>query len=199
LRLAGVDEAGAVGKPRHRRDALGSTPEWLRIGDCVVDVPLREVLPPGVSSGVRVTPKAIGVLLALAEANGRPVSRDVLLERVWPNTLPTGDVVTQAIVQLRKALADERAVPYIITINRTGYRLTVPAEWLDIKPASSSSCSRDGSSTLEARTGRLIQGADAMPVAVLAVERRQRLGFMGRLMAIALLAATVFAAISSVT
>lgn len=115
-----------MGALRRQNYALIASPEWARIGTFVVNIPLREVQRPG-RTGVRVTPKAMGVLLALIEANGRPVSRDALLERVWPNTLPTGDVVTQAIVQLRKALVHETPAPYIATINRSGYRLTVSA------------------------------------------------------------------------
>lgn len=126
----------AMGALRRQSHSLSPTPEWVRIGRCVVNVPLREIQPPGGRSSIRITPKAMGVLLALVEANGRPVSRDALLERVWPNTLPTGDVVTQAIVQLRKGFTDESLAPYIATINRTGYRLTAAAEWFEAAPSS---------------------------------------------------------------
>ena len=78
-------------------------PERLRIGECIVDVPLREVTVPGARRPRRVTPKALGVLLALARQPGRVVSREALLDEVWPDTLPTNDVVTQAVTQLRKA------------------------------------------------------------------------------------------------
>ncbi|HEV8692781.1 MAG TPA: winged helix-turn-helix domain-containing protein [Lysobacter sp.] len=79
------------------------------------------------------TPKVISVLLALADEAGRPVSRETLLSRVWSNTLPTGDVVTQAIVQLRKVLNDSSQNAYIETVPKSGYRLLVPVEWLDFE------------------------------------------------------------------
>lgn len=104
--------------------------ERLRVGDCEVDIPLREIHAPGARRPARITPKTMGVLLVLAEQAGRVVSRDTLLARVWPDTLPTNDVVTQAVTQLRKAFgADRSAARYIETIAKTGYRLLVPVEW----------------------------------------------------------------------
>ncbi|WP_368564383.1 winged helix-turn-helix domain-containing protein [Pseudoxanthomonas sp. UTMC 1351] len=105
--------------------------ERLQVGDCVVDIPLREVRAPGSRRAVRITPKSLGVLLVLVENAGKVVSRDILLAEVWPNTLPTNDVVTQAITQLRKAFAVGRDHPnYIETIAKSGYRLLAPVEWL---------------------------------------------------------------------
>ncbi|GHA81065.1 biopolymer transporter Tol [Lysobacter bugurensis] len=101
------------------------------MGECHVDVPLREVHVPGARRPSRITPKAMGVLLALVDQQGRVVTRDALLAEVWPDTLPTNDVLTQAITSLRKAFGEERGDPrYIETIAKTGYRLLAPAEWL---------------------------------------------------------------------
>ena len=73
----------------------------------------------------------MGVLLVLVEQAGRVVSRETLMAEVWPDTLPTNDVVTQAITQLRKAFDDERGNPrYIETIAKNGYRLLAPIEWV---------------------------------------------------------------------
>lgn len=105
--------------------------ERLRVGECHVDVPLREVHAPGARRPSRITPKAMGVLLALVDQQGRVVTRDALLTEVWPDTLPTNDVVTQAITSLRKAFGEERGDPrYIETIAKTGYRLLAPVEWI---------------------------------------------------------------------
>jgi Tol biopolymer transport system component/DNA-binding winged helix-turn-helix (wHTH) protein len=104
----------------------------LRVGECTVDMALREVHAPGARRPRRVTPKAIGVLAALIEQGDRVVSRDALMAQVWAGTLPTDDVVTQAITQLRKAFDDERGNPrYIETIAKYGYRLLAPVEWLE--------------------------------------------------------------------
>ncbi|QDH69121.1 winged helix-turn-helix domain-containing protein [Marilutibacter alkalisoli] len=103
----------------------------LRIGDCVVDISLREIVAPGAHRPRRVTPKAMGVLRVLAGNAGKVVSRDALLAEVWPDTLPTDDVITQAVTQLRKAFGEKRGdAQYIETIAKTGYRLLAPVEWL---------------------------------------------------------------------
>src|SRR5688572_31963665 len=105
--------------------------ERLRVGECMVDVPLREIRAPGKRRPLRITPKSMGVLLVLVEQAGRVVSRDAPMAEVWPDTLPTNDVVTQAITQLRKAFDDERGNPhYIETIAKNGYRLLAPIEWV---------------------------------------------------------------------
>ncbi|MGH8081439.1 MAG: winged helix-turn-helix domain-containing protein [Lysobacter sp.] len=112
--------------------------EHLRVGDCSVDIPLREIRAPGARRPRRITPKAMGVLLVLVDHADRVVSRDALLAEVWPDTLPTDDVVTQAITQLRKAFDEDRGNPrYIETIAKNGYRLLAQVEWLsqDAVPA----------------------------------------------------------------
>ena len=50
-----------------------SNSEIIRIGECVVDVSLREIRAPGTRRPVRVTPKAMAVLLVLVENVGRVV------------------------------------------------------------------------------------------------------------------------------
>ncbi|QSX79508.1 winged helix-turn-helix domain-containing protein [Agrilutibacter solisilvae] len=107
----------------------------LRVGECTVDFALREILAPSARRPRRVTPKAIAVLGVLIEQGGRVVSRDALLAQVWPGTLPTNDVVTQAVTQLRKAFDDERGNPsYIETIAKHGYRLLAEVEALEELP-----------------------------------------------------------------
>ncbi len=108
-------------------DALHGA-DVLRIGDCTVTLSSREVQVPGVRRLRRLTPKAVGVLCVLARSQGRVVTRDELFAEVWPDTLPTNDVLTQAVTQLRKAFAgaDEHGTAYIETIAKSGYRLLVP-------------------------------------------------------------------------
>ncbi|MEO8365287.1 MAG: winged helix-turn-helix domain-containing protein [Pseudoxanthomonas sp.] len=104
----------------------------LKVGEFVVDLPRREVVSALQAEPVRLTVKAIHVLLALVGQHGKVVSREALLEWVWPDTLPTDDVLTQAIGQLRKAFCDDRDSPrYLETISKGGYRLMAAVEWLD--------------------------------------------------------------------
>ncbi|QOW20016.1 winged helix-turn-helix domain-containing protein [Lysobacter ciconiae] len=109
-----------------------SPPERLRIGQCTVDVLSREIHAPGARRPFRVTPKAMAVLLVLAASADRVVSREMLLEQVWPDTHPSDDVLTQAVTQLRKAFQEVRGDPrYIETIAKGGYRLLAPVESLE--------------------------------------------------------------------
>ena len=105
----------------------------LHIGECLVILSSREVHAPGARRPARLTPKAVSVLLALARNAGNVVTRDELFARVWPDTLPTNDVLTQAITQLRKALAGGTASTEgqngIETIAKSGYRLLAPVAW----------------------------------------------------------------------
>ncbi len=110
----------------------------LHIGECLVVLSSREVHPPDARKVQRLTPKSIGVLLVLARRAGQVVTRDELFAEVWPDTMPTNDVLTQAITQLRKAFAsasvDGDGTAYIETISKTGYRLLLPVVWEDATP-----------------------------------------------------------------
>jgi len=104
----------------------------VRIGECVVTLSSREVDVPGARRPRRLTPKALGVLRVLLRQPGRVVTREELFAEVWPDTLPTNDVLTQAVTQLRKAFAigEDNGQAYIETIAKTGYRLLVPVQAL---------------------------------------------------------------------
>src|SRR5215475_1190953 len=78
---------------------------------------------------VRLEPKAMEILVLLANRPGEPVSRDELLSGVWPGVLVGDDSLTQAVTKLRKALGDDpRSPSYIETISKRGYRLVAPVE-----------------------------------------------------------------------
>lgn len=72
---------------------------------------------------IRITPKSLGVLLALAERAGQVVSKDELFRAVWPRTAVTDATLTSCIKELRQALNDDAQAPrYIETIHRRGFR-----------------------------------------------------------------------------
>jgi TolB-like protein len=65
--------------------------------------------------------RAAAVLIALAEARGRTLTKSELLAQCWPGvTVEEGNLTVQ-ISALRKLLGDE----WIVTVPRVGYRLTV--------------------------------------------------------------------------
>src|SRR5215467_9078512 len=102
---------------------------FLEVGEHVVDVDTLRLL---TRPGERLTPKAAAVLMQLARAGGRTLSRDELLNEVWKGTCPTPDVLTQAVKDLRRALGDDLHAPrFVETLPRLGYRLVAPARFLD--------------------------------------------------------------------
>jgi Tol biopolymer transport system component/DNA-binding winged helix-turn-helix (wHTH) protein len=106
--------------------------DFLKVGDCIVDVARRDVYEPGIASPRRITVKSLQVLMMLVAHQGKVVSRVAILEWVWAGTLPSDDVLTQAIAQLRKAFGDDRDTPrYLETIAKGGYRLLAPTSWIE--------------------------------------------------------------------
>lgn len=76
---------------------------------------------------VRVEPKVMQVLEALAETPGEVVTREALVAKVWPGVFVTDDVLHRAIRELRRVFGDDTANPaYVETIRKRGYRLIAP-------------------------------------------------------------------------
>src|SRR6059036_2316639 len=84
---------------------------------------------------VRLTPKAFAVLQCLAERHGQLVTKDFLLESVWPGTV-VGDAVLKVCVrEIRKALGDRVAAPrFVATVHRRGYRFIAGVTDSDPRP-----------------------------------------------------------------
>lgn len=77
----------------------------------------------------RLEPRAMDVLVALAWADGAVVSIDSLMATVWKDVTVGDGSVYVAIRQLRQALGErDEGTPYIETIAKRGYRLTVSVE-----------------------------------------------------------------------
>jgi transcriptional activator of cad operon len=102
---------------------MSSAPnKLLRIGAWRVDAQLDEISRDGAT--VKLEPRAMRVLLCLAERAGEVVSVDQLLDAVWKDVVVTPDSVYQAVAGLRRALGDTSKPPtYIANVLRRGYRL----------------------------------------------------------------------------
>ena len=73
---------------------------------------------------VRLEPKVMQVLEALADTPGEVVTREQLVARVWAGVFVSDDVLHRAIGELRRAFGDDAARPaYVETIRKRGYRL----------------------------------------------------------------------------
>ena len=123
--------------------------DWkMRIGEWSADRSTNE-LARG-AEAVRIEPKAMEVLMALAVRAGRVVSREDLLAAVWPGVVVGDEALTQSIIKLRRALGDNpRSPTYIETISKRGYRLIAPVGVARVLPAPRRSKWR----TLAAATG----------------------------------------------
>ncbi len=114
-------DTGATARPR------------LQIGDWCADPATNEL-----SRGdeiTRIEPKAMEVLMLLAQRAGQVVRREELFSAVWPDVVVGDEALTQSINKLRKALGDNaRAASYIETISKRGYRLIAPVRQGDAVP-----------------------------------------------------------------
>ena len=71
--------------------------------------------------------RACDLLRALLEADGQPVTKGALLDRVWPDTTVEEGNLTVQIAGLRKLLGPgPQGQDWIVTVPRVGYRLILP-------------------------------------------------------------------------
>jgi DNA-binding winged helix-turn-helix (wHTH) protein/predicted ATPase len=75
------------------------------------------------SDPIDLRPKAFAVLWLLVQRPGQLVTKDELLDSVWPDTVVSDAVLKVCIREIREALADSPARPqFIETAHRRGYR-----------------------------------------------------------------------------
>ncbi|HEY7474046.1 MAG TPA: winged helix-turn-helix domain-containing protein [Vicinamibacterales bacterium] len=78
---------------------------------------------------LELTPKLLDLLFYLIERPATLVTKEELLENVWPGANVTDNALAQAISDLRDALNDSPSAPtYIRTVARRGYRFVAPVE-----------------------------------------------------------------------
>lgn len=93
------------------------------IGDWTVQPQLNRLSRSG-AGNVQLEPKMMDVLVRLARDPGTVVSREDLIDAVWPEVFISESVLTRAIAGLRRALGDDARSPrFIETISKRGYRL----------------------------------------------------------------------------
>src|SRR5256885_13173235 len=101
----------------------------FRVGPWLIQPSLNTISQNGTSN--RVEPKIMGVLVCLAEHTGEVVSKEKLLQAVWPDTFVSDDVLKRSISELRRAFGDDAHESRVIeTIPKRGYRLVAV-----VKPA----------------------------------------------------------------
>lgn len=72
---------------------------------------------------VKLRPKSFDVLCYLVENQGRLVTKQELIENLWPDTFVTDDSLVQCLMEVRRALQDD-SHSLIRTVPRRGYLFT---------------------------------------------------------------------------
>ena len=97
------------------------SPDSYRFGPFLVDRASYRVLRG--ANAVDLTPKLLDLLLHLVDHAGTLVTKEELLDALWPGANVTDNALAQAVSELRQALGDDAGTPeYIKTIARRGYR-----------------------------------------------------------------------------
>ena len=78
---------------------------------------------------LELTPKLLDLLFYLLDRPATLVTKESLLDDVWPDANVTDNALAQAISDLRDALGDSPSSPtYILTVARRGYRFVAPVD-----------------------------------------------------------------------
>src|SRR5215217_192401 len=84
--------------------------------------PLRGALLDPTGAEVSLRPKSFDLLRHLLMNAGRVVSRDELMEAVWPGVFVTDDSITQCVTEIRRAIGNKG--PHLLrTLPKRGYIL----------------------------------------------------------------------------
>jgi TolB-like protein/DNA-binding winged helix-turn-helix (wHTH) protein len=85
----------------------------------------NETLTDAVGNAIVLRPQCFAVLRTLSARPNQLVTKDELMQAVWPDTAVTDDSLVQCIHEIRQALKDEdRTV--LKTVPKRGYRLVLP-------------------------------------------------------------------------
>ncbi|MDP5218747.1 winged helix-turn-helix domain-containing protein [Ruegeria sp. 2205SS24-7] len=110
---------------------------------------------------VALEPKTFDLLLFLVENHHRAVSKDQVLEAVWPGVFVSDASISQSLKQLRRALGDDgKNQNFIKTLRGKGYRFVADVTEVASKPATP----RDPPlSTLQGQQTHQLPGVAVLP------------------------------------
>ena len=93
----------------------------LRIGSLCIDRQGRSAVRG--TQALELTPAGYQILLALAEAHPRVLTRSELSHALWRDEPPDSDALRAHIYQLRQKLDKPFAAPMLVTVHGVGFRL----------------------------------------------------------------------------
>ncbi|GAB3018289.1 response regulator transcription factor [Bowmanella dokdonensis] len=108
-----------------RRQDLNQ-PHRLILGPLVIDKQACQVWRD--TKLIDLNPIAYKILLVLAQAHPRVVTRSELIERIWPEDPTESDALRSHIYQLRQKLDKPFAQPLVQTLHQIGFTLALPDE-----------------------------------------------------------------------
>ena len=121
-----------------------SASKLLRINQWVINTDTGELSADQIhlstpSEDLRIDPLGVALLLLLAQNKHHLVSKDELLESLWPNTVVNEDALARCVSRVRKILGDNPRKPSIIeTLPKRGYRLIAQTcRWESIESVTS--------------------------------------------------------------
>src|SRR5437764_7695925 len=84
---------------------------------------------------VTLRPKTFAILVYLVTHAGQLVTKEALLDAIWPETAVGEVVLKTSMNELRKALGETaRAPQWIATVHRRGYRFVAPVTLVESAP-----------------------------------------------------------------
>ncbi|HYT77395.1 MAG TPA: winged helix-turn-helix domain-containing protein, partial [Vicinamibacterales bacterium] len=105
-------------------------PSTYRFGPFVVDRAAYRVSRG--ADALDLSPKLLDLLLHLLDHAGTLVTKEALLDALWPGANVTDNALTQAVSELRQALGDDASSPrFIRTVARRGYRFVAAVDGTD--------------------------------------------------------------------
>jgi DNA-binding winged helix-turn-helix (wHTH) protein len=139
-----------------RLDAAEAPASRLFFGSCAIDTAAHALYISGTERHLQ--PRGFQVLLYLIRNRHRVVSKDELLDAIWPTCHVTENVVARCVMKLRRAIGDdERCGRIIRTIHRVGYRFdaTVEQGWAGDRPVLAPGAALDAAGATARQQARL--------------------------------------------
>lgn len=104
-------------------ESNAQSPMLVRVGGFTLDLERQRLS--GASGPLDLRPKCFEALRYLVEHAGQVVSKDELLDAVWPHVTVSAESLSQCISEIRRAIGDEHR-QIIKTIARRGYLFDMP-------------------------------------------------------------------------
>lgn len=144
-------------------------PGAVRVGDWQVIRATGELV--GAQGASRLEPKVADLLFLLAARRGQAVTREEIMDALWPGQVVGDDSLARAVFKLRQALGDDAKSPrYIETLSKRGYRLMAEPASADFREgvAAPDAMSAPALRTSEVRR-RWMSGALAVAIGALVI------------------------------